>query len=241
MMQAIVWVNIIALLWLLLLWVGYAQLAHYMAKHSRNNLSFELNSLRKHWMRQLLRRELRIADATLISNLERNVAFLASSSMLILLGLLTAMAATDSIQAILSDIPYAVENTALLINLKLVTLIVIYVYAFFTFSWSMRQYGFVVVVFGAAPTPQDVAADAELMEGYIESGSKLIDLAGHTYNSGLRAYYFSLSVLAWFFSHWLFMLASTAVVVVLYIREFHSRPLRELSMLSRFYKQQKKG
>ena len=224
--------NIISLLWLILAWSGYTLFAYFMGKNSRNNLSFELNALRKQWMRELLKRDLRIADATLISNLERNVTFLASSSKLILLGLITAMAATDSVQSILNNVPFVNPGSELLINIKIFVLIIIYTYAFFTLSWSMRQYGFVTVVFGAAPSVEEAQENQEIREEFIRSGSKLIDLAGHTYNNGLRAYYFSLSILAWFISPWLFMLATTAIVIMLYIREFQSLPLTQLRTLS---------
>lgn len=235
MMQSIGWINLLALAWLIFLWVGYDRFAHYMARHSRNNLSFEMNSLRKCWMMELLKRDLRIADATLIANLERNVSFLASSSKLVILGLIAAMAATDSIQRILASIPFSLESSVLLINFKLIVLAVIYTYAFFTASWSMRQYGFVTVMIGAAPMSDKCQENPDLMASFVKSGAKLIDMAGHTYNNALRAYYFSLSVLAWFFSPLLFMVAITAVVVVLYIREFHSRPLKELRLLTSSY------
>ena len=42
------------------------------------------------------------------------------------------------------------------------------------------------------------------------------------FNFGLRAYYFGMTMLAWFVSPWLFMLMSAGVVFVLYQREFHS-------------------
>ena len=53
--------------------------------------------------------------------------------------------------------------------------------------------------------------------------------ASKDFNQGLRAYYFSLATLAWFVSPWLFMAATTVVVVVLYTREYGSRVLRTLA------------
>jgi uncharacterized membrane protein len=50
----------------------------------------------------------------------------------------------------------------------------------------------------------------------------------------LRAFYFSLSVLAWFVNGWFFMIAATLVVAVLYNREFRSRPLMEMRKLEIF-------
>lgn len=230
-MTSIGWLNITALAWFIFLWLGYARFAHHQAKRSNRNLSSVMNQLRKRWMSKLVQRDVRIPDAALIANLERNVTFLASSSMLILAGLLTSLAATDKIQTVLLEVPFYIETPQFLMHLKLFTLIIIYAYAFFTFSWSMRQYGFAMVLIGSAPLDQEAAEDKEGTEKFIRVSAKVIDLAAHTYNYGLRAYYFSLSALAWFINGWLFIGASTLVVVVLYLREFHSRPLRELRTL----------
>ncbi|KZZ59947.1 hypothetical protein A3762_15985 [Oleiphilus sp. HI0125] len=53
-------------------------------------------------------------------------------------------------------------------------------------------------------------------------------MAAHNFNMGLRTYYFSISVLAWFISPIAFMAAATSVVFVLYQREFKSSTLKTL-------------
>jgi uncharacterized membrane protein len=65
-------------------------------------------------------------------------------------------------------------------------------------------------------------------ERYAFYAARVIDLAGLSYNQGLRAYYFALSVLAWFISPYLFLLSTSFVVAVLYRREFKSRSLLAL-------------
>jgi len=105
---------------------------------------------------------------------------------------------------------------------------VIFVYAFFTFTWSMRQYGFCSIVLGGAPLPDEESVGGKERDDYAFYAARVIDLAGLSYNNGLRAYYFALSVLAWFINPYLFILASSFVVAVLYRREFKSRSLRAL-------------
>jgi len=53
-------------------------------------------------------------------------------------------------------------------------------------------------------------------------------LAIYHFNLGLRAYYFSLALLAWFLDPIVFIFSSTWVVAVLYRREFKSRTLDAL-------------
>ena len=70
-------------------WIGYARFAHFMAKRTAS-LSSVLHVHRINWMRRMLQREVRVGDAALIANIERNVNFFASSCVLIIAGLLTA-------------------------------------------------------------------------------------------------------------------------------------------------------
>ena len=52
--------------------------------------------------------------------------------------------------------------------------------------------------------------------------------ASKDFNQGLRAYYFSLAALGWFVGPWVFMAATTLVVIVLYVREYRSSALHTL-------------
>ncbi len=223
-------INLFAIIWFLFTWIGYAQFAKYQAKQGLN-LSSVLNRQRLNWMGRILERDNRIMDAALVANLERNTSFLASTSILILAGLLTALGIAGSIDNILQSLPFyeIKEHSTFWIYIKIFMLILIYVYAFFALTWSMRQYGFGSVMIGSAPLTEDAEKDKVLAEKYIYASSKVIDMAGHAYNYGLRAYYFSLAILPWFISPWLFMLSTTIVVFILYSREFHSKPYKVIS------------
>lgn len=174
----------------------------------------------------MLYRDNRIADASLLASLERNASFLASTAMLIIAGLVTALASIENVHTALRTVPFSnVAQTPLQLQFKIMLLLLVFIYTFFTFTWAMRQYGFCAIMFGGAPLYR---VEDPRAEEYANYASKVIDEAGLSYNYGLRAYYFSLSVLAWLFSVWLFVLAVALVVVILYHREFHSHTLRSL-------------
>jgi uncharacterized membrane protein len=234
-------INVIAFVWFCLSWVGYASFAKYKAKRGLN-LSSVLNRQRLDWMEQILGRDQRIMDAALVANLERNTSFLASTSILVLAGLLTALGIASSIDSVLQSLPFyeIKENSAFWIYIKIIMLILIYVYAFFALTWSMRQYGFASVMIGSAPSYEEAIKNQALKAKYIYASSKVIDMAGHAYNYGLRAYYFSLAILPWFVSPSLFMLSTTIVVIVLYLREFHSRPYKVIREYVLFCEQEAK-
>ena len=223
--------NIISLAWLAFCWVGYTWLAKRRAK-TTDCIASTLHKQRRQWMLRMLSREQHIADTALLASLERNVTFFASTTILILAGLLTLFTATDFLMSVLTEFSFAAPTTPLEIELKLILLLAIFIYAFFTFTWSMRQYGFCSVLMGAAPKfVNEADCDPEsnsAQHRYICSLAKVIDQAGHSYNYGLRSYYFAMATLAWFISPWLFMLATALVVGVLYHREFHSPTLKAM-------------
>lgn len=211
------------LLWLLAWWLGYSQFALWRAKNGAVCIASVLHKHRLHWMRCLLSRDNRIADAALLANLERNASFLASTTIFVIAGVFTLLASVDEVQTMVKAIPWVtVEADRLQLQFKIAILLLIHVYAFFTFTWSMRQYGFCAILLGGAPNQN---ADVEYAEAYVLHVAKVIDEAGISYNYGLRAFYFSLSVLAWLLNTPLFIGAVTLIVLVLYAREFRSGSL----------------
>ncbi|MCH8538329.1 MAG: DUF599 domain-containing protein [Alkalimonas sp.] len=219
------WFDLIAVLWFLTIWVGYTLVAKRRAK-TVSCLSYELRRKRNDWMQQMLCRENKMADVGLLSTLERNVSFFASSSLLVLAGLLTALASAEKISVVLANVLPWSSDAEVSLQLKLLCIALIYVFAFFQFTWSLRQYGFGGVLIGAAPDGRKMD-DAD-REAYAVRAAKVIDQAGHSFNYGLRAMYFSLAALAWFIDPLLFMAATVIVMLVMKQREFHSKVLHAL-------------
>ncbi|EIW88989.1 hypothetical protein AGRI_09385 [Alishewanella agri BL06] len=219
------WVDILALGWFSLVWSGYTLYAKRKAKVV-SCLSFEMRRKRNHWMQQMLRRDNKMADVGLISTLERNVSFFASSCLLILAGLLTVLTSSERLSHVLSGlIPWSVQSETQ-IQVKILLLAFIYVFGFFQFTWSLRQYGFGGVLIGAAPDGKALTDEEQLL--YANRTAKVIDQAGHSFNYGLRAIYFSLAALTWFIDAWIFMVVTVLVVLILKQREFHSKILKAL-------------
>jgi len=219
--------NLLGLCWLLLVWFGYARFARYQAKRTAS-LSSVLHVHRVNWMQRMLKREVRVGDAALLANIERNVNFFASSCVLIIAGLLTALTATEKISLMLSTISFVEGDSLIQLEFKLLVLVAIFIYAYFTFTWSMRQFGFASVLVGAAPSPGDDSVTPYDRRSMALYSAKVIDQASHSYNYGLRSFYFALALLTWFVSPWLFMVSAAAVVGVLYEREFLSNSLQAL-------------
>jgi len=223
-MHTLALLDALAFVWFLVCWIGYTRFTDRRARH-RQTLMSAMHGYRRLWMQRMLARDVRIVDATIAGNLLRSVTFLASTTILILAGLLAVLGAIDRAIEVVGTLRFAVQSSREFWELKLFMLILVFAYAFFTFTWSLRHFNYLSVLIGAAPEP---GADAARAASFAERAAQVSSNAANTFNKGLRAYYFGLAMLAWFLHPVLFMGAAGLVVAVLYRREFHSRMLREL-------------
>jgi uncharacterized membrane protein len=228
--MSILLLDYIAFACLVVCWLGYTVFARKQAK-TTNCIARCLHQHRIHWMYEAIMKDIRVGEASLISNLERNIAFFASTTLLVLAGVLTLFAQTEQVEKVLLSIPYAAQTSSTAIQVKLGLLALIFVMSFFKFTWAMRQYGFLNVMIGAAPI--DESGLNENLRAYARQMAIVHDQAAHSYNYGLRAYYFSISVMCWFFHPLLFIFASLAVVYTLYNREFNSKAVRAITAAQR--------
>lgn len=210
----------LGLLWFLSLWAGYTLYADRFSRR-KHSLRQAMHANRVAWMRRMLTRENRIMDVNILSNLLQSVSFFASTTLLILAGLLTILGSTDRVIEVVRALPFAAKITPIQWELRLLVLSVIFVYAFFKFTWALRQFNYCSVIVGAAPDGVD--------DAYARRGADISTLASKDFNQGLRAYYFSLATLGWFLNPWVFAVATALVVLVLYVREYRSSALTVLT------------
>jgi uncharacterized membrane protein len=216
--------DLLALAVFVLAWVVYSLFSGH-ARWSSRNLTSSVNLHRVRWMRRLVERDMRMSDASLVANLMRSVSFFASTSIIILGALLALFGSVERGMSIISELPFAAAPSRTLFELKLVSLTIVFIYAFFQFTWSLRQFNYFSIAIGGAPEPR---SDEVSKTAWAKQAARLAELAARSFNDGLRAYYFALAMLGWFISPWVFMASSLLVVLVLYRREFLSRTLHAL-------------
>lgn len=207
-------------------WAGYTWFAKKRAK-TDNCIARCLHKHRIHWMYETMERDLRMGDAALLANLERNIAFFASTTLLVLAGVLTLFSQVEKLEQVIASIPFTEYPDHGMIQIKLCVLVIIFVMAFFHFTWSMRQYGFLNVMIGAAPYSQN--GPQENHQEYARQMATVQDQAAHSYNYGLRAYYFSIAVVFWFFHPAILIFVSISVVYTLFKREFRSKAVKAIT------------
>jgi len=213
--------DLIALAWFVTCWIGYLAFSDWHGLR-RPSLIARMDHYRREWMRRVIGRDNRMVDAAILANLFQGNNFLASTAILVLGGLAAVMGtATDSL-TVVSSLPLAKASSVRAFEVKVLLLIIIFIYAFFKFTWAMRQFNFASVMLGAAPERSE---SQERIDAFIDRAATLASLAGENSNRGLRAFYFAMAAMAWFLDPVIFMATSTLVVGILYHREFRSRTL----------------
>lgn len=223
--KALPWWEWAALLFFFIAWIGYARFAKHRST-VRPSLLAEGNRERRLWMLQSTRRDVRVIDGIVVQNLSTSPSFFASTTLLIVGGLLALLGSSEQAGALVSELPFAVRTSQLVLDMKLLLLTGIFIYAFFRFTWSLRQYSLGALMVAAAPDHLEFErlGDAE-RERFADRAGGVVGLAAESFNDGLRAYYFAFAAAAWLVSPIAFALGSAGVVWVLYQREFHSEAL----------------
>jgi uncharacterized membrane protein len=179
-------------------------------------------------MEQATSRDPRVLDGLITQNLSSTPAFFCSTTIIVIGGLFALLGSTDKATELVREMPFAQRTTVLIFDLKVLTMIGIFVFSFFRFSWSMRQYTFAALLIGSMPDPKEFAEGKFDRAVFSQRAGRMLGMAAETFNDGLRGYYFAFAVIAWFFSSLAFACATVAVVLILYHREYRSEVLEVL-------------
>jgi uncharacterized membrane protein len=222
---ALTWLDLTALALFVVGWIGYAAFAERRARlvpslHSR------MDGFRREWMLRMIERDNRMVDVNIMRNLTRSSQFFASTTMLILGALIALTGYVQQAMEVVSGLPFTVQVSTRVLEMKILLLVGIFTYAFFKFSWAIRQLGSCSTLVGAAPRPPK--DNPEQYAPVINRIARITSYAQTNFNNGLRAYYFALAALAWFLHPWLMIVGTAWVMYVLFHREFHSRTLQAL-------------
>jgi uncharacterized membrane protein len=217
-------IDVFVLAWFILCWAGYASFAWHLSG-TRASLVVAMRIYRREWFKRMLGNENRIGDTAALNSLLSASTFFASTSLLILTGLVALLGTTERVIDVVSNLPFTRHDSELIWHIKIILMIGVFIYAFFKFTWSIRQFNFCAVLIGAAPQSDQPDEHKDFVDTIVSVAS----FSEESFNHGLRAFYFALAALSWFLHPWLFVIASAVVVYVLYQREFCSQALYALT------------
>jgi len=205
-------------------WAGYA----WFSEHSRwgaGGLIGTSQNYRLAWAYRMLERDIRVMDSTLIGNLMTSVSFYANTTIYIIAGLLAALGASDKLLSFAAELPFGGAGNRELLEIKLMLLLVSFVFAYFKFTWSLRQFNLLSILVGAAPMGKTGEAGIDIYAHRLAGAN---NLAGDDFNRGIRAYYFGLAASGWLLNPLLLAALAVIVLIVLFRRDYRSAALHIL-------------
>ena len=220
------WPDWLALLFLVAVWAGYQWHADYSAT-GRPRVGRQMERYMREWLARMVERDNRMVDVNVLRNLTRSSQFFASTTMFILGALVALMGYAEQAASVVAQLPFAEQVSRRLWEIKVLVLLLIFVYGFFKFTWSIRQFGFCSILVGAVRKPP---AQASEYDGDIDRIAVILGFANRNFNQGLRAYYFGVAALSWFLHSALMIAVTLGVLYVLHEREFRSQTLKVLGI-----------
>ncbi|GJD38522.1 DUF599 domain-containing protein [Methylobacterium bullatum] len=212
--------DIAGLLYFVTAWAGYG-IAVARMRGRRTSLSQIMNRQREEWSRQLTVRDNRVVDTTINASLQNGTAFFASTSLIALGGVLTLSRSGNDVLTLFGALPFGAIATRVTWEIKVAGLAMVFVYAFFKFAWAYRLFNYGAILIGAVP-PKGTGAPKADMDRAARRAAAMNIAAGSHFAKGQRAFLFALAYLGWFVNAWFLMIATTAVICVMWRRQFTS-------------------
>jgi uncharacterized membrane protein len=203
----------------------------------RPSLSVIMNMQRRRWVANATRRDTPF-DAILSGNIMQSVSFLASTAVLLVLAVFAVFGQLPTLMEALESISLDRAYTVLDVQIHLAVMLAMFVLAFFAFTLSLRQFNHFCIMLGA------LDHDRETSEDEIDAIAQMNALGARNFNSGIRAYYFSVATVAWFVSEWVGVAVCLLTVLVLAHREFFSsahRTAASAAVIAARARQSKRG
>ena len=213
-------VDLLALAWILAAWLGYSFVIE-MTPRGKAGLNSLMHRYRGLWMQRMLARDMRMMDGQVIASLQSGTAFFASTSLLALGGAVTLFHSTQDMLTVVAALPLGAAVTPMQWEVKVIGLMIIFIYAFFKFAWSYRLYNYVAIMLGAAPPAAE--KDAAEAQDFARRTAEVITDAGRHFNRGQRAFFFALGYLGWFIGPLPLIATTAGILAVMWRRQFASQ------------------
>lgn len=209
-------VDFLAVILILTAWISITVMIERQSVE-KPSVSVLMMKYRREWMQNMMNRETRVFDGTIIASLRQSTAFYVSTSLIGLGGGLAVVANVEQLSSVATNLTLG-QTPTIVWQTKLALALFFVANAFLSFVWSHRIFGYCSVMMGAVPNDAgnpDAACRAD-------QAADLNITAARAFNRGLRSIYFSIAALAWLIGGFALIVATTITVLVLYRREFSS-------------------
>ncbi len=203
----------------LIVWLFYPLILTRLER-MRPSLSSLMAEHRLRWVRNAVSRDTPV-DAILTSNLMGSISFFASTTVLLILALFTVYGQFGAVEQALDALRVGSPVGDFELEAELLALLAILTLGFLFFTLSLRQFNHFCILLGAA---QPGSGD----QREIAAIARLNTVAARNFTQGIRAYYFAIAGVAWFWSPYAAIAGTILIAALLMQREFYS-PARTLA------------
>jgi len=166
------------------------------------------NHLRGHWVKSIMEERRDILAVQTLRNWTMAASFLASTGILICLGLLSVAASPEKMAEITPSLNAVVREHRVLWLFKLMVLIVDFFFIFFSFCLAIRYLNHVNFMINV---PFNLAH--KITTEYI---TEILNRGMMHYTMGMRGYYLSVLLFLWLFGPIWMLLGTVIIIIVLY-------------------------
>ena len=166
------------------------------------------NHLRGHWVESIMAERRDILAVQTLRNWVMAASFLASTGILICIGLLTVDASPQKMAEITPSLNELVREHRVLWLFKLMVLIIDFFFIFFSFCLAIRYFNHVNFMINV---PSDLAH--KITPEYV---TEILNRGMMHYTMGMRGYYFSVLLFLWLFGPIWMLIGTVIITIILY-------------------------
>ncbi|CTQ48586.1 DUF599 domain-containing protein [Jannaschia donghaensis] len=216
LIETFVPLDLVAVALLLIGWLVCSLIIEHPPK-GRASVTILMQKYRHDWMDEMLTRQPRIFDATLLSSLRQGTTFMTSASMIAVGGVLAMAGNAERLDTIIMGVGIE-SHPATFWQVKLGLVALVLTHAVFKFIWSNRLFGYCAVVMASVPNDPDLTH----ARPRAQQAAELNIRAAMNFNRGLRSVYFAFAALGWLLGPWGLMVAVAITAQAVLSREFAS-------------------
>jgi uncharacterized membrane protein len=210
--------NTVAIGLFALCWLFYQPVLTFLARRGRGSINTDLTVVRAAWMRNMARRENRFMDGQLLAQSLNSASFFASSNLLLIAATAGALFGGQATFRNVASLVVIKTSSRVLFEGQMALVLLTLARGLLDFIWAIRQMNYCLAAIGATPERVDDATH----HAFGDLAARLLNPAMHSFNSGVRGYYFALAAASWLFGPIAFMVATVGAVTLLVWRQRRS-------------------
>lgn len=167
--------------------------------------------LRELWVNKIISRGDRILAIQTLRNWVMTSSFLASTSILIAVGLLGFVVSADKLSGIINEINLLGNQGESLLATKFMLLVANFLLAFFNFALALRYYNYLALTITIVENTDDPQTKNLVV--------KLVNRGADHYTWGMRCFYGAIPLVLWLFGPLWLLVGAIVMAVALYLHD----------------------